>query len=128
VVYNATIWPDNKRELYAVPIFGGTPVQLTNLQPGADINKFEILPNNLGVVYTSDWRVEDMHEIYLVSILGGSSFRVSGRLVAGGSVQSFLITPDSLKAVYVADQEVDDKLEMFVSLEGFGTFLPMVRR
>ena len=43
-------------------------------------------------------------------------------------MKDFAITPDSLKVVYVADQETDEKHEMFVSFEGFGVYLPLVKR
>jgi hypothetical protein len=117
-----------KRDLYAVPIVGGDQVPLTAMPDGRGAHFFEILPNNLGVIYTADPVMEAIYELYLVSIFGGRSYQLNGPLVDRGSVFSFAITSDSLKVVYTADQETNDKIELFVAFEGFGVYLPAVKR
>ncbi len=36
------------------------------------------------------------------------------------------ITPDSRSVIYRADQDVDEKFELYLTVEGIDTYLPMV--
>jgi len=64
-----------------------------------------------------------------VSIYGGASTRLNPALVTGGSVMpTFSLTPDSQRLVYASDQDTDGVVELYLTQEGYGVYLPGVVR
>jgi len=96
---------------------------------GGEVFTFQILPNNLGVVYLADMLEDEVEELFLVSIFGGASTRLNPILVAGGSVMpTFSPTADSQRLVYAAAQDSAEVIELYLTQEGYGVYLPGVAR
>ncbi len=131
VVYAADQEIDERFELYAAPIDGGTrPVKLS-VPPvaGGDVAylgfeqpQFQITPDGRRVLYTADQDTDEVFELYSVPIDRSSApVKLSGLLVARGDVAHasnlqvlFRFTPDGTRVLYVADQEVDETFELYV--------------
>ncbi len=123
VVYLAEQDADNVRELYSVPIAGGTPEKLNKTLPnGADVwLSFGITSNSERVVYLADQEDYGVRELYSVLIGGGQNKRLNGALVINGDVSDYQIAPDASFVVYRADQDVDGVYELYVaSITGQG--------
>ena len=118
VVYWADQDTDEVRELYSVPLTGGSPVKLNDtLVSDGDVNLFRISPNSNRVIYQADQETDEVDELYSVPILGGSPVKLNGPLISGGDVSEFLtgfaISPNSNRVIYQADQETDEVDELY---------------
>jgi hypothetical protein len=78
-------------------------------------------------VYHANQDTQSTDELYIVSILGGQSYKLNSPLVANGNVDyaGFKIAPNSQAVIYRADQEIDDKFELYLTIEGQAIFLPL---
>ena len=117
VVYRKTFFTTN---LYSVPIIGGTATRIndplfvgTSFIASSNVDDFSISADSSTVVYRADEDTDEVHEIYAVSIGGGSQTKLNGNLVADGEVQRYEISGDSSTVVYLADQDDDEVYELF---------------
>ncbi len=108
------------RELYSVPVDGGTPTKLNGALPaGGDVADFTISPDGATVVYRADQDADEVYELYSVPVDGGAPTKLNGSLVSGGDVSSFQISPDGATVVYYADQDSDNVYELYsVPMDG----------
>ena len=69
---------------------------------------------NDSVFYVADQEVDEVFELFQVSIRGGPRTKATPALVPGGDVS--LIAPrDGRTVVYLADQDIDGVVEMYAS-------------
>ncbi len=128
VVYLADEVTDNIDELFSTLAIGGGHVRLNrdSLPINAEVDQFAISPNSQFVVYRSDQDVLFLDELFSVPLGGGPSIQLNNPLILTGDVESFKISADSNKIIYLADQEVEAKYELFTSIAGLESFLPIV--
>lgn len=112
-------------ELYAVPIGGGAPVNLSGPLPsGGNVHFFAISADSAKVVFRADKGRAQVLELYSVPVSGGSPIKISGSMVQGGDASTFSISADSSLVVFRADKEVNDVVELFSALiTGGGSIL-----
>ena len=105
----------NRRILRSV-LDDGT--QLSELNPGvidqASSIKYTISPNKQWVAFILDQEVDNVPELYVSPIAGGSLTKVSADLPAGRAVSQFQWSPDSKQLVYLADQDTDNIDEVYL--------------
>ena len=127
VIYRAYENGVFSRELFSVPITGGTPVRVNATLPtnGQISLDFEISPDSSTVVYRGTQNNINNTEIFSVPITGGTPIPLNPNFVSIGSdVISFQISPDGSNVVYLADQ-MDNVVEVFsVPIEG-GTVITL---
>jgi len=100
VVYRAAR-TGQRIDLFSVPIAGGGSVNLNpNLTIGGD-DSFQISPNSQQFVYEVNQGVDNLRELYSVSITGGDPEKLNGSLADQGPVLDFKISPDSQRVLYV---------------------------
>jgi len=123
VVYIADQNTDNVFELFVVPIEGGAPLKLNApLVANGDVLNparffeavaFQISPDGSRVVYSADQNIDDVFELFSVSINGGPVVKLNGNLTSDGDIELFKISPDGTRVVYFADQDINDVPELF---------------
>ncbi|MEM8535191.1 MAG: Calx-beta domain-containing protein [Chloroflexota bacterium] len=115
VVYIADQDTLDVRELYRVPINGGTPTKLNGpLVADGDVFSFVITPDGSNVIYRADQETNDTYELYRVPLTGGNAVKLASVLDNDGDISNYyLISPDSTYVVYAADREIDDEIELF---------------
>jgi hypothetical protein len=123
VVYSADQDTQYMRELYSVPVDGGTtPLKLNDpMVSGGSLGiHYSISPNGNVVVYQADQDTDDVMELYSVSIDRTSApIKLNSPLVSGGDVYFFKISPDSGRVVYTASQDILDVEELYsVPIDG----------
>jgi len=98
-----------------VPAGGGANIQLNGvLTANGNVMDSAVTPDGLSVVYRADQEIDEVFELYRVTLATpGSSTKLNGPLVAGGDVTSFGVIPGSSGVVYIADQITDDVFELF---------------
>lgn len=113
VVYLADQNVDGQRELFSVPIAGGTAIRLnTELTiSGSDVVDFLISPDGQQVLYLADQNDDESFELFRVAITGGTAERLNGDLE--GDVEEFQISTDGQHVVYRADQEEIFDVELY---------------
>ena len=116
VVYLADQNVDGQRELFSVPIGGGTP---TRLNPeftlsASDVIDFSISPDGQQVLYVADQNDNDTFELFRVAITGGTAERLNGDLA--GDIEEFRFSPDGQHVIYRADQQEVFDIELYLSL------------
>jgi len=130
VVYLADQDTDAAKDLYSVPIGGGTPVRLNGALPtGSEVFGFGISTDSTRVVYHAPQDTTGVFELYSVPIEGPASagIKLNRPLPLGGEVgniidRGFQISPDGSRVIYVADQEKDNVFELFsVPIDGPAT-------
>ncbi len=109
---------DPLRQLWSVPLAGGTPVKLTDrLESSLDFlsfgPRFAIIPDSSRVVFVAARYLPGLFELYSVPVAGGAVTKHSGAPLAGTQIFSFAFTADSTAVVFQADKEVDDTLELY---------------
>jgi len=110
-------------ELFAVPADGSRlPRRLHPplASPRKVSPEFRLSPAGTEVVFRSDAREEESHELFVTRVADGVVRPLSGALVAGGDVlaaaqgtANFWISPDGLRVVYLADQAIDEVVEFW---------------
>lgn len=117
VVYIADQEVDQMRELWSVPIAGGTATRLNpTLVTGGSISQFFISPDSGRVVYKGDQEADDQPELYSVPLLGGVAVRLTTLADKSFSVSDVTISPDSSRVVYISDQASLNVFEVFSNL------------
>ena len=111
---------DDVRELFAVPIGGGTSRKLNETLGGKrDVRRFEIAPNGSTVAYIADQDTNNQRELYSVPVDGGPSTKLSGPFPTNGDMATHAsFSPDSSLIVYIADQRVNNQRELFSVASG----------
>ncbi|MEM7705010.1 MAG: hypothetical protein AAF358_05625 [Pseudomonadota bacterium] len=98
------------------------PVKLNGpLVEGGEILSFAISADGAKVVYLADEDIDEVDELYSVSIVGGAPTKLNEPLEGGRDVRfnGFLLSPDGTKALFVASQDSEDVFELFtVPIEG----------
>ncbi len=128
VVYLADQELDERFELFAVPLDGGTgPVKLNGaLVDGGDaLADFALTPDGERVVYRADAETDGRFELFGVALDGSANpVKLNPPLVADGDVRpGFLLAPEGSRVIYRADRSVDEKIELFSSrVAGGATF------
>ena len=129
VVYLGEQDTPTSKELYSVPIAGGSTVKLNeSLEFNTDVLTYLISPDGQTVVYQAKLDSNTLSHFYSVSIAGGASTQLSANPVSGGGLSivggkgqnsQVLISPDSLRMVYRARINDAGKNELYsVALEG----------
>ena len=123
VVFSADAETDGVKELYSVPIGGGTVTKLNGtLVSGGNISDdFEITPDSSTVVYLADQETNGANELYSVPIGGGIITKLNDPLPNGGSLFNFDVSPDGSTVVYSGEQDTDGVNELYSVLVGGGT-------
>jgi len=135
VVYKAEQDTINTKELYSVPIAGGTVNKLNGaLVTGGDVGNpnlytactFQISGDSSRVVYCADQDTDNMWELYSVPIAGGIVTKLNNTMTPYGDIfeygdKSIEISADSSRVVYCADQDTDGVLELYSVPIGGGT-------
>ena len=122
VVYIADQNTLGVREIFSVPITGGTPTKLNGgLVSGGDVGSFAIDSTGSRVVYIADQQIDNRFELYSVPITGGSAVKVNGALIGGRIVLDFRIDPLGQRVVYRAGFSTLESLEIFSVPLGGGT-------
>lgn len=116
-VYRADYETDNAYELYAVPLYQGTPIRLSSLLPtGTAVADYAITPNNVHVVYIAPQDDPDVNELYVVPIDGpASSSKKLNLPLTGGNVLDFQISADSQFVVFRAVSGEEEEIELFIA-------------
>jgi len=92
---------DEQKELYVIPLRGGTPTKLNPpLMEGRDVYDMQFAPNGNHIVYRSDQETQNVGALYSVAPTGGSTINISGAPPEGSSVFRYRISPDSKWVVY----------------------------
>lgn len=130
VVYAAIQETPNAKELFSIPIEGGTAVRLNGPLP-ADTwigDQWEITPDGSRVVYTAPQETLGLYELFSVPIEGpaAAATKLNKTLPPGARIGSpglnserFSISPDSRRVIYQADQDEVDTFELYsVPVEG----------
>ena len=106
------------RDLYSVPISGGSLVRLNT--PGGIVRTYRIAPDGSRLVYQADADIPDVDELYSAPVDGGSAaVKLNPNLSACCSTLGFDITADSSRVVYIADQDTAGTTELYsVPIEG----------
>lgn len=125
VVYLANQDTVGVDELYSVPIVGGTATKLNTslfLDQESIRDSFKISNDSQYVVYLANQTINQVRELFSVSIVGGSPERLNPNLPTGGDVGEtaqggdeggFKISNDSQWVVYVADQDTNNVNELY---------------
>ena len=127
VVYLADQEMDQVRELYSVPITGGTSSKLNGpiVAGGNVFSSFVISPDSQYVIYRADQDIDNVLELYSVPIDGSSTaVKLNASLPVGSSGvrSSFHISPDSNRVIYLADQNTPTVAELYsVAITGGST-------
>jgi hypothetical protein len=112
LVYMADQAALHVRELWSVPLDGGTPLRLNgSLVANGDVWDFLITPDSSRVVYLADQDLAGTRELYSVPITGGAATKLNSAFPAGAQVDSqferaFAISPDGTHVVFRADGTV----------------------
>lgn len=113
-LYIADVEVDGRKDLYSVPLTGGSPVKLNPaLVTGGNVSRFVVTPDSQFVLYIADQEVDQRAELYRVPIAGGQSVKLNGPLVSGGNVTFVKVDPDNVYAIYVADGQINDADEVY---------------
>ena len=114
VVYLSDETTDNVREIYAVPIGGGSSLRLNGaLVANGDVRNFTISPDGSTVVYLADQDDDTVTELYSVPITGGADIKLNSALPPNGDVKSFQLSGDNSSVIYHADQDDDGVHELY---------------
>jgi Tol biopolymer transport system component len=114
VLYYAEQLINGLRELFSVPINGGTAIRLnSDLPAGGSIDRYYISPDSSTVVYLADQESDDVAELYSVPIVGGTPSKLNDSLAFERDVALFRISNDSSRVVYSTDQVTDDLFELY---------------
>ena len=114
VIYRTDQDVDNRKELYSVPIGGGTVVKLNGpMVTGGNVDSYLPDPDSERVVYIADQQSNDVFELYSVPIAGGAFVKLNPPLVASGDVHAFESDPEAGVVVYTADQDTNDRSELY---------------
>ncbi len=108
----------------AVPTNGSSaPVKLNpDLPSGRSVSQFRISNNWVG--YIADQDTNNVMELYVVPITGGTSLKINDTLPDGGEVSTFEFFTLTGYIAYLADQESIGRFELF-SVDF--RYLPLVR-
>ena len=119
VVYRADELVDGRDELFSVPVVGPATSRKVLVPAWAnangDVAQYQILPNNLGVVYTADEYQDEKFELMGVTMDGLHEYVYSGFSNPFSNVTSFAVAPNSLGVVFIQDASVDEKFELYAS-------------
>jgi len=115
VVYVAEQEVDNKKEIYSVPVGGGTPIKLNQpLSAGGVNGHFVISPDSSTVFFGAVEDVPGAVAIFRVPIDGGAVERLTGPSVLGRKVfYDFNLTLDGTRLVYRSDHREDDIWQLY---------------
>lgn len=89
-----------------------------SLAPGGDVAEFQVTLDGSRVLYRADQDVDEVFELFSVSIDGGSPLKLNGPLTAGGSVgrefvHNLRVSPGGNRVLYWVDQDEDEMFELF---------------
>lgn len=106
---------NNRRELFRVPIEGGSPARVSpKLERWSDIRSFTVSPSGDHVAFVGDLDINGVGDLYVVDADGGQTTRMSGPMALGGDVKSLVEwTPNESHLVFVADARTNNQRELF---------------
>ncbi|MFK7936542.1 MAG: 3-coathanger stack domain-containing protein, partial [Saprospiraceae bacterium] len=120
VVYTADQETDNVFELFSVPLAGGTSVKLNPTLAGnrsIDGGSVLISSNGEQVIYISDQETNNVDELFIVPITGGTAIKLNPDFTNNnGDIATFpfpLFNSTGTHLVYLADAEIDNQEELF---------------
>lgn len=120
VVYNADQEVDGRRELYSVPIGGGTAAKLNApLASGGQVDYFFMDPAINVVVYVANQG--SGYELFSVAIGGGVINTLSIPLPTGKRVTYVQISPDGSRVIYQIAATFSERGPLYSVLLGGGT-------
>ncbi len=120
--YNAV----GKKELFSVPITGGTPTRVSDDLPwSGDVSSFAIAPNGTQVAYVAGQNTGANSELFLTPLTGGTgnSIRVSepapsnsGAFDVSTSVEGgqIVFSNDSSQIYYLGNLDTDEVRDLYV--------------
>lgn len=110
------------RELFVVDRSGAVRNLSGPLVPGGNVRFMRASWDGQWMAFTADKDEDEVLELYVVPVAGGTPVKVSGPLVAGGDVFFVPVwAPDSSRILYLADAEVDEQFELYTALPTGGT-------
>ncbi len=71
-------------------------------------------PDRTWIAFLADKEADEVFEVFVVEAVGGTPYKVSGTMTAGGDVEGFEWSPDSTRIAFSADAEVDGVRELYV--------------
>lgn len=102
------------KEIYSVPINGGTVVKLNvTLTGDLYLRQVEISVDSQYVIFRTNQHRRTGEGLYGVPITGGSVVKLNANLYSEGNVYHFAISPDSQRVIYYSDQVVDGLNELY---------------
>lgn len=117
VVYNADQDTDNVREVYSVPVAGGTVTRLNApMTPGGNsFSSGRISPDGSTVIYRADQDVDEVFELYSVPIGGGSVTKLNPPLPSGADVgdEDFEFSPDGSIVVFAVTEGTQGRRALY---------------
>ncbi|GAB5531257.1 MAG: hypothetical protein Roseis3KO_30340 [Roseivirga sp.] len=91
------------RDLFSVPVAGGTPVQLNTTTFDGSIRKYELSPDGTRVVYLAK-KGSNIQQLYSVPIAGGTPELLNSPITSGG-VFRFDVSQNGDKVAYSLSNE-----------------------
>ncbi|HKY32481.1 MAG TPA: hypothetical protein VJV23_08100 [Candidatus Polarisedimenticolia bacterium] len=103
--------------IHRIPITGGEAVRLTPDSPLLGVNEFQISPDGMVLVFTTETESQDVFDLFAVPLSGGEAVRLSKPFPAGSTGAKLFfdlaITPDGSRAVYTAEQDTAGVTELY---------------
>ena len=110
------------RELFVVDTAGEILNLSGPLVTGGNVKFMSPSWDGQWMAFTADKDQDEVLELYVVPVTGGTPVKVSGSLVAGGDVFFVPVwAPDSSRILYLADAHVDEQFELYTALPTGGT-------
>lgn len=101
VVYLAPYGAGWESALYAVPVTGGNPIELSGgLSDGQDVERYWVAPDSSHVVYMLRDPTSDIRGLYSVPPSGGTPAALHPPLNSGDGIGNVEISPDSAYVVF----------------------------
>lgn len=118
VVFRAEPDVQGVRELFVMPLTGGTPLKLNGtLTPGGSVGSDPVISGDgTRVLYVADQETDGTTELYSAPITGGTAIKLSGPQFPGGDVDDdgLQFSPDGSKVLYVGSVLGTSVQELFV--------------
>ncbi|MFK7932067.1 MAG: hypothetical protein AB8G22_01075, partial [Saprospiraceae bacterium] len=120
VVYIANQKNENRRDLFSVPIGGGTPVKLNPNNTEVFFAFLTFSPDGSRVIFRAENVNDEINALYSVPIGGGTAIQLNPDFADDARrFFGFEVSPDGSHVVYRADQDINDAIELFsVPIDG----------
>jgi Tol biopolymer transport system component len=100
------------RELFIVPVVGGTVTKLSGDIPSGGVHRFESTPDGSHVVFLASIS-SSADRLYSATTAGGPRVSLTPTGQSGFDVTEFAVSPDGQRTVYIADQDVHNQFELY---------------